>query len=84
MNNQPIVLCDEELADVHGGGMTTMIVAGLIAWAVGKACSGAVAGAGAAASAVGSGLSAVNSYLGPPGTYNPYSNPINCEYAGYY
>jgi hypothetical protein len=84
MNNQPIVLCDEDLVEIHGCGLTTMIIAGAVAWAVGKAMSAAAGGAVAAYDAAGSGLSALNSALGPPGTYNPYSNPINCEYAGYY
>ncbi len=84
MNNQPIVLCDEDLAEIHGGGLTTMIMAGMIAWAVGKAMSAAAAGAQAAASDINQAMNSYNEYLGPPGTYNPYSNPINCEYAGYY
>jgi hypothetical protein len=84
MNNQPIVLCDEDLVEIHGCGLTTMIIAGVIAWAVGKAMSAAENGAVAAYNAADSGLEMLNSALGPPGTYNPYSNPINCEYAGYY
>jgi hypothetical protein len=77
MKNQPIVLCDEDLADIQGGDLGSMVASAIIDYIISKAIP-------AAASAVGSGLSAVNSYLGPPGTYNPYSNPINCEYAGYY
>ncbi len=84
MNNQPIVLCDEDLAEIHGSGLTTMIIAGAVAWAVGKALSGAVAGAEAAAGDLNQALDSVNDALGDPGAYNPYSNPINCEYAGYY
>jgi hypothetical protein len=73
MDNQPIVLCDEDLAVIQGGGPMTMVVDAVVDWAVSKALDQAMAG-----------LSALNSALGPPGTYNPYSNPINCEYGGYY
>ena len=80
MNNQPIVLCEEDLAEIHGGDMGDMILAGLVAWAVAKAMDGA----GAAASEIANAADSLNAYIGSPGAYNPYSNPINCEYAGYY
>jgi len=77
MNNQPIVLCDEDLEGIHGGDPGSWIIAGVIAYYIAKALSAAP---GVASQAVES----LNSSLGPPGSYNPYSNPINCEYAGYY
>jgi hypothetical protein len=80
MNNQEIVLCDEDLAGIHGGDIGT-IVAGAI---VGYVVSQIMKDAPAAVSAVGSAMSAANSALGPSGPYNPYSNPINCEYGGFY
>lgn len=29
-------------------------------------------------------MSQLNAAMGSPGPYNPYSNPINCEYGGFY
>jgi hypothetical protein len=77
MDNQPIVLCDEDLAVIHGCGPMTQVVEAVVDWVMSKVLDEALIGAEA-------GLSALNNALGPPGTYNPYSNPINCEYAGYY
>jgi len=74
------VLCDEDLAAIHGGDLGTLIASAVIGWAISKI----IAQVPAAVSQAEAGASALNSALGPPGAYNPYSNPINCEYAGYY
>jgi len=76
MNNEPIVLCDEALAGINGGEIVSQMVSDML--------NAAVSLANLAYQQAMSIASVINSQLGPPGAYNPYSNPINCEYGGYY
>ncbi len=80
MNNQMIVLCDEDLEEIHGGDVASMVAAAIVGYVVNAVINDIPAAASAAYNA----MSAMNAALGPPGGYNPYSNPINCEYGGFY
>ena len=81
MNNEPIVLCEEALLDLHGGAGYTSPLNSKMASDMASDIAAAVAMLG---SEIQNMLSQFNNALGSPGPYNPYSNPINCEYGGFY
>ena len=83
MQNEPLVLCDETLVGINGGDIVTDAQA--FTNAIQSIGNGLISLAEDIPGWIMQGLSAHNAALGPTGgSYNPYSNPINCEYAGYY
>jgi hypothetical protein len=72
-----IILCDEDLNSVQGGGMvsTAVVVGAVVAWAIGKCLSAAWAGL----------VYEAYQLQGPVPTSAPIapSNPISAEYGWY-
>jgi hypothetical protein len=85
MKDDIIILQDEELIQINGAAGAVTIVcdstgAALGAMAGGPAGAAVGAAIGNLAANVINGLPTINADLGGPGTFNPYSNPIACEY----
>jgi hypothetical protein len=85
MKDDIIILEDEELIQINGAAGAVTIACDAAGAAIGAALGGPGGAAigvvvGDVAADVINNLATINSALGPPGTFNPYSNPIACEY----
>jgi hypothetical protein len=70
-----IILSEDDMIQVNACGAATAVVSGVVGWVVSHILDEAV-------SLVEKGLANLNAAIGSQPS--PYSNPISCEYFGYY